>query len=226
MASATFRRSWAAYAGAAVVLAAAAVVFAVHAQTNETVTAAAGSSEHDGRTAGDVTPSPAEPSEEPCAAAEGEHEVCANGKPRRHEREDFMADCVAADAVGLWPNTCAEAAEPVAEKFSTCRSARKTLLGCENAAVYEACVHRGGGAICGDSKPVYQACRTRGATDIARRFCIEGTIEYQKCRHAFGVTVSGDVCVPATAAYETCRARSSIRACQDVRDEYARTHYR
>ncbi|MDP4512069.1 hypothetical protein [Nonomuraea turcica] len=212
--------------GAAVVLLAAGALFAVHAQTNETVTAAAGSSEHDGRTAGDVTPSPSESSGKPCEAPEGEHEVCANGKPRRHEREDFMADCVAADAVGLWPNTCAEAAEPVAEKFSTCRSARKTLLECENAAVHEACFYRGGGAICGDSEPVYQACRTRGATDIARSFCIEGTIEYQKCRHAFGVTVSGDVCVPATAAYENCRAHSSIHACQGVRDEYARTHYR
>ncbi|MEU4515431.1 hypothetical protein AB0G05_38550 [Nonomuraea wenchangensis] len=213
-------------AGAAVVLLVAGALFAVHARTDETVTTADGSSEHDGRPAGEVTFPGSRPSGDPCETAEGEHEGCAKGKPRRHEREDFMADCVAADAVGLWPNTCAEAAEPVAEKFSACRSARKTLLRCENAAVYEACVHRGGGAICGDAEPVYQACRTRGATDIARRFCVEGTIEYQHCRHAFGVTVSGDVCVPATAAYEDCRARSSVRACRGVRDEYARTHYR
>jgi hypothetical protein len=133
---------------------------------------------------------------------------------------------VAADAVGIWPNTCAEAAERVGETFSACRSAGKSLLRCENAAVHEACVHRGGGAICADAEPVYQSCRTRGAIDIARRLCVEGNIEYRKCRHVWGVTVSGDVCAPATAAYEDCRARSSARACRGVREEYARTHHR
>ncbi|MEV6040537.1 hypothetical protein AB0L65_56175 [Nonomuraea sp. NPDC052116] len=213
-------------AGAAVVLLAAGALFAVQAQSNEALTVASAGSEHDGRTNEDATPSPGESSRKPCEAPADEHEVCANAKPRRHEREAFIADCVAADVVGLWPNTCAEAAERVAETFSTCRSAGKTLLQCENVAVHEACVYRGGGAICGDSEPVYQACRTRGDTDIARSFCMEGNIEYRKCRHAWGVTVSGDVCVAATAAYEDCRTRSPIHECQGVRDKYARTHYR
>jgi hypothetical protein len=212
--------------GMAVVLLVAGALFAVYTQMDEVFTdATPSSSEHDGRTVENVTPSPGESYRKPCEASTGEHEVCANEKPRRHEREDFIADCEAADVVGLWPNTCAKMAKRVAETFSTCRSAGKTLLQCENAAVYQACVYRGGGAICGDSEPVYQACRTRGETDIARSYCIEGTIEYQKCRNAWGVTVSGDVCVAATAAYENCRTHSSIHACQDVRDEYARTHY-
>lgn len=213
-------------ASVAIILIAAGALFTVHVQTNGTPKDVSGSSEHGGRRGEDVTPSPTASHRKPCETPAAEHDVCASGKPRRFEREAFMADCVAADVVGLWPNTCAEAAEPVAETYSTCRSARKTLLQCENSAVYTACVYRGGGAICGDSEPVYQACRTRDGTDIPRSVCIEGTIEYRKCRHGWGVTVSGDVCVPATAAYENCRTHSSVTACQHVRDEYARIHYR
>ncbi|MEV4008900.1 hypothetical protein AB0J35_00260 [Nonomuraea angiospora] len=177
------------------------------------------------------------PDEKRCAKEEAKYERCAtsgfagsrcrDSKALHRDQQAFVADCRRADVAQPLPNTCAKAAETVADAYRYCRFVGRSVLWCDRSAMYAACIYRGGGRICAGAAPVYRACQTRSVNGakIARRFCIEGDIQYQNCRHAYSVG-SADLCRPATAVYIDCRPGAGVHVCEKARDDYAKAHYR
>ncbi|MFI9591865.1 hypothetical protein [Nonomuraea sp. NPDC052265] len=151
---------------------------------------------------------------------------CAGSAAVHRDQEAFLADCRRADAVVRDADTCARAGKSAARAYLSCRFAGGTDRRCERPAVYTACVRRGGGMLCRDAAPGYDACRARtaGGTEIARHICVEGVEEYAYCRYGWSLTAEGDICRHATAVYEDCRTRAPVAACEKARHEDAKAH--
>ncbi|MFI6181416.1 hypothetical protein ACIA8R_38235 [Nonomuraea sp. NPDC051191] len=150
---------------------------------------------------------------------------CRGSEAVQRDRKAFLTDCRRADVVVRDTRTCARDGESAARAYLYCRFAGGTDRRCERPAVYTVCVRRGGGMLCGDAAPGYDACRARTVegTEIARHICVEGIEEYAFCRYGWTLTSEGgDICRHATAVYEDCRTRAPVAECEQARHEDAK----
>ncbi|NUS03028.1 MAG: hypothetical protein HOV97_10725 [Nonomuraea sp.] len=89
-----------------------------------------------------------------CEAAGFTGRRCLSSAAVHRDQESFLDDCRRADEAVHAESTCARMEDAVGEAYRVCRFAGGTDRRCEAPTVYTACVHRGGGSLCGDAAPV------------------------------------------------------------------------